>query len=315
MRKFFTLLVFSVFFLTLGCGSNDDSGKKDLIALSSEITDGTWNIYLLDVATGLAEQITDNGSYHSNPEFSPDAEELVFITDFSIKDPQTDEDFGVFEPDATIFRESSVNRILKYNLDTKEGEFLTNTGSSHQPSWSPDGSKILFNNDRTRDVEIFVMNSDGSNKIQLTDSKGEDWFPEFSPNGEKIAFQSARTGNWEIYVMDADGSNVIQLTDEKTSLSWEPVWSPEGNRIAFTSDRNGAWDIYVMDSDGSNVLQLTQNDKADVAPVWSPEGDKIAFASSRSKLGFFEIFIVDVKDKKNIEGPIMRGLPASWIKK
>ena len=133
--------------------------------------------------------------------------------------------------------------------------------------------------------------------------------------GGKIAFQSVRNGNWEIYVMDPDGSNVIQLTDEKTSLSWEPVWSPDGNKLAFTSDRDGDWDIYVMDSDGSNVIQLTQHAKTDVSPVWSPEGDKIAFASSRSNLGFFEIFIVDVEDKEIIEGPIMRGLPTSWIKK
>ena len=181
MKKIFTLLVFAVFFLTLGCGSSDDSGKKDFIALSSEITDGTWNIYLLDVATGLAEQITDNGSYHANPEFSPDAEELVFITDFSIKDAQTDEDVGVFEPDRTIFAESSLNRILKFNLDTKEGEFITNEGTSHQPSWSPDGRFIAYRHSEGSDTHIYIQRLGEGKVRQLSFSAGGGTSPSWSP--------------------------------------------------------------------------------------------------------------------------------------
>lgn len=72
----------------------------------------------------------------------------------------------------------------------------------------PSGSsKIAFASDRTGDQEIYVMDSDGSNVVQLTHSPGWDAMPAWSPDGNKIAFQSDRDGNREIYVMDADGSN------------------------------------------------------------------------------------------------------------
>src|SRR6266480_4416031 len=72
--------------------------------------------------------------------------------------------------------------------------------------------KIAFMSDRSGNQDIFVMNEDGSNQIQLTNSVGQDGVPAWSPDGTKIAFLSERDGNGEIYVMNADGSNQTRLT-------------------------------------------------------------------------------------------------------
>src|SRR2546423_5604762 len=86
-------------------------------------------------------------------------------------------------------------------------------------TWSPDTFKIAFQSNQRADTtipvhyQIFVMNSDGSNRTQLTVDDGADNFhPALSPNGTNIAFSSTRDSNPEIYVMAPNGLNVVRLT-------------------------------------------------------------------------------------------------------
>lgn len=92
-------------------------------------------------------------------------------------------------------------------------------------AWSPDGRKIAFVSYRDGNMEIYVMNADGSGVTRLTNHPGSDAHPAWSPDGRKIAFQSDRDGNSEIYVMNADGSGVTRLT-YSPAYDGEPAWSP-----------------------------------------------------------------------------------------
>jgi TolB protein len=76
---------------------------------------------------------------------------------------------------------------------------------SNRESWFPDGQKIAFVSNRDGNVEIYVMNADGSHPRNLTNHPAWDEHPSWSPDGQQIAFVSNRDGNVEIYVMDADG--------------------------------------------------------------------------------------------------------------
>src|SRR5882724_6848758 len=79
--------------------------------------------------------------------------------------------------------------------------------------------KIAFASNRDGDSEIFTMNADGTNQLQLTNNVSADNTPAWSPDGKKIAFLSNRDGNGEIYVMNADGSNQTRLTNNFVSDS------------------------------------------------------------------------------------------------
>ena len=99
------------------------------------------------------------------------------------------------------------------------------------PAWSPDGNRIAFASERDGNWEVYVMNADGTNIINLTKHPAKDGRPDWSPDGNRIAFSSDRDRkddddkNVEIYVMNADGTNPINLTNHP-AIDSSPAWEP-----------------------------------------------------------------------------------------
>jgi len=85
--------------------------------------------------------------------------------------------------------------------------FACGGGEQETTPPSPAQDKIAFNSFREGNLEIYMMDADGSNQTNLANNPASDSSPSWSPDGSKIAFISMHDGNSEIYVMDADGSD------------------------------------------------------------------------------------------------------------
>jgi TolB protein len=181
------------------------------------------------------------------------------------------------------------------------------------PSWSPDGSMIAFNSERSGSSQIWRTNVTGGegketwgyNLTQLTKDtphKRVNNFHSWSPNGLWLAFEADRDrDDPEIYLANAvDGSNQQRLTFTR-ALDEVPSWSPDSKQILFSSDMHGEpqsrnYDIYIMNIDGSNLRRLTKTDEAASNPSMSPDGSKIAFDLSTEEKS--KIYVIN-KDGSN----------------
>jgi Tol biopolymer transport system component len=162
-------------------------------------------------------------------------------------------------------------------------------------------SKIAFWTHRDGNGEIYLMNSDGSHLVNLTNSDQIDESgPTWSPDGSKIAFT---IGN-DFYVINADGTGRKKLPISLPGslpgsfyvlLEWSPDWS----KLLFLSNRDHigeegddpVFDIYVMNADGTGQARLTYTGDGTESATWSPDGSKIAFESSRD--GNREIYVMN----------------------
>jgi len=157
------------------------------------------------------------------------------------------------------------------------------SAESH-PSFSPDGTRMVFGSDREGTNDIWAINLDGTGLTRLTSGDLPSIEPTFSPDGTRIAFTGLRAGNADIYVMDADGRNRRQVTTAD-GTDYRPAWSPDGSRIAFTSLRDSNADVYIVDATGGIETRLTETLAFDTEPAFSPDGRRIAFSSTRGGSG------------------------------
>ena len=161
------------------------------------------------------------------------------------------------------------------------------------PSVSGDGTRIAYSRRANMGAfeDIFIMDADGSNVRNLTNTSLPEDDPAFSPDGMKVAF--TRQGN--IFVINADGSGEVQLTMEESGINRMSDWSPDGSRIAFSGTRGHPESIYSMAADGSDLRRLTTplSGAEDFSPAWSPDGQRIAFV--RVGPGAHGLYLIDAE--------------------
>lgn len=150
------------------------------------------------------------------------------------------------------------------------------------PTWSPDGARLVYASTAGGDSELVVANADGSDARTITENRSRDADPAWSPDGEWIAFSSDRGGNFDIYRVRPDGSDVQQLTSSSLD-EMNPAWSPDGQRITYYAvdpDDSDTAEIFISDIAGGPPERMTDNGALDQWPDWSPDGSRLVFTSA-----------------------------------
>jgi TolB protein len=137
--------------------------------------------------------------------------------------------------------------------------------------------------------QLVLLDEDGGNPKELTDTKSNASYPAWSPDGKKVAFSSDREkGRMQVFVMDADGKNVKQITTEEVEAR-VPSWGADGKKLAYCRrGQFGGSDVVLVDAaDGKNPSVIGDGDAWD--PAFSPDGKKVAFVSTRDN-GWFKLY-------------------------
>ncbi len=189
-------------------------GKR--LAFSSN-RGGNFNIYILELKSGVVENLTQNLFEDGIPTWSPDGKRVAFHSKRQ------------FNWD-----------IYTINVMTREEQRLTHQPlMDTYPTWSPDGRYIVYSSMRQEvdhaDFDLYLMDAeDGGNKKALTDTPTDEAVPAWSPDGSLIAFQSEQDGRWVIHLMDIDGNKRRELINNGAWAA-QPKW--QRGSTALSTDR------------------------------------------------------------------------------
>jgi TolB protein len=272
-------------------------GGGGRIAFASD-RDGNFNIYSMNSDGGTVIRLTDNPFNDNEPVWSPDGEQLVFVSSpdnasrglyLVAKDGSGRTFIARFSEleggspswgangriaywaiTCTSFCDKGgYHRSVIYFIDPDGGNMKTEqpfiSNRPLDPAWSPNARRLAVLNGTQWYNSLELITPDGD--FMQTFSEYEVYAePAWSPDGSILAVSSNEAGNDDIYIIYVDGTYSTRLTGQGDDR--HPSWSPDGTQIVFSSNRNGNWDIYVINVDGSGERQLTSDPADDIEPSW-----------------------------------------------
>ncbi|MBZ0240354.1 MAG: hypothetical protein K8H77_06790, partial [Cutibacterium acnes] len=236
--------------------------------------DGNWELYLLDMTTGVETRLTDNTANDINAYWSPDGTKLVFQSDRG----------GTWQI---------------YEIDLLTGSIVRlsdGTADDVDPQYSNAGDRVVFRSYRDDDGAnsvIYTMDADGRNVARVSDVGGDATSQSWSPDDSLIAYQSNLDGDLDIYVYEVASGKTRQMTDNDLS-DYAPTWLCNTTQVIFTSDVTGNPDLFNAEAlpieapaikVDVDATQLTFDPADDIYPENSPTEEN---ASREGHLPGFE---------------------------
>jgi TolB protein len=144
-------------------------------------------------------------------------------------------------------------------------------GDQLSPEWAPDGRRLAFSSTAPGTADVFLVDVDAGEPINVTEHAASDASPSIAPDGLEVVISSDRTADRapDVVVVRPGEARGRSLAAHP-ARDLDPRWSPDGAWIAFTSDREGDFDIHVVRPDGSEVRRLTRDPAFDGEPEWIP---------------------------------------------
>ena len=164
----------------------------------------------------------------------------------------------------------------RYDVASKQFVPLAGGISAYEATFSRDGKQIAYVD--ALDETLWMSQSDGSNKVQLTYPSDRVALPRWSPDGKQIAYLSHKVGApWKVFVISAQGGTPEELVPGDTTEG-DPTWSADGNRIAYSHGLPAGQkesDLRTMDLKTHQVTTIPGSD-GKFSPRWSPDGRYLA---------------------------------------
>jgi Tol biopolymer transport system component len=265
-----------------------------------------YQIYLQNLNTKKTGRVSPGYGKTTCSWIAPDNKKVIFSSTHG--DPlarkKQEEEFD--------FRKSGQTKRYSWDYDENYDIYEANTngtglknithtlGYDAESSISPDGKWIAFASNRlaysvntsaevknklatdpSYFMDIFIMDRNGNNVRQLTNSPGYDGGPFFSPDGQSIVWRRFTPDGHsaEVYTMKIDGTEPTRITN-MNAMSWAPFFHPSGDYLIFTSNALGYhnFELFIVDTQGKqSPVRVTFLDGFDGLPVFTPDGKNLTW--------------------------------------
>lgn len=279
-----------------GLASNCDAGETIDVSLhglsrEAEVTfEVSCRAAIRDRLLFAAEGEDDQWRLHT---VLPDGSDLRRVSDFVLNPIAP---LAHLSPDGTRIAATGTGdngraAIFIMDADGSNVRGFTDLYYSRDPRWSPDGGRLAFEGATSLEewgggwTDIYVIDTDGSNLLNLSQHPTRDFQPEWSPDGRTVAFVSDRHEppdewnsfftDWAIYFVDSDGGAApIAVTLALPLRQYSPTWNPDPDRITFyvhPGTQETPSGLYIMTL-GTNEMTRLSGCAEGYAPTWSPDG-------------------------------------------
>ncbi len=169
--------------------------------------------------------------------------------------------------------------------------------SSGSGRLSPDGTELLYTNNATGTFQIYKLNLQTNETVQLTDFEDGVGLIGWTPQGDGILFGKSSGGSerTQLYWLSPDGQELVDLSQKPESVHRFGAWSPDGTKFAFSANRRhpAHFDIYLQDLQSKEIELIYQSDESKSVAGWSPDGRylviSIAAASNNNDLYLWDL--------------------------
>jgi len=297
-----------------------DSPGRDVEAVYSPkgdkivwVTDsvGNWTIWSMNDDGSDKKQLTSENAISGWPSWSPDGQEVAY-----------------WSYDAT----AKTCDIWKMKADGSSRVRLTTDGALKEPpDWSPKGDRIAFDSNQTGNMEVYIINADGTGMKQLTRGHTTIGYGSYiqgrvrwHPDGVRLYFEEAAfpipsgispfipgdVATVSIHMVNVDTGEEKDLTPR--CHDYPKSFSPDGTKLATISFRTPNYGLWIMNADGSNQTRLTWDDQGDRDPRFCPDGKKIVYWSFASTQPDIWMINADGTNKIQLTMSPYRDVYPSW---
>ena len=281
-----------------------------------------------EFSTPLVTRETENAGMLLVPSISPDGRLLVFVSDagltrdLHLRDLETGETrrlvhgerSGDFEslrffsasmawaPDSKTLafvsqaRGEDALNLVEVASGRVRGKYHFGLDELQTPTFSPDGSEIIFAGLSGGQSDLYRVQRDGTDLRRLTNDRFAERDPQWSPDGRSVVFvtdagsdtdfDALRFGAWKLQLLDLEAGTRRPLAPFVSGNTTSPAWSGDGSALAFISDQDGIANIYILTLATGNVFRVTDSVTGigGVLPVspalsWARGTDRLVFSA------------------------------------